>query len=89
MSAQTILVPSFPTPTAPRGARIAADLFTRAWRAFAARPVVKGSAAPVSMARRIAEASRVRALAWQVRDADPRFAAELQAAADRHERLGE
>ena len=89
MSAQTILVPSFPAPTAPRGARIAADLFARVWRAFAGRPAVKGSAQSVSMARRIAEASRVRVLAWQMRDADPRFAAELQAAADRHERLGE
>ena len=89
MTTQTILVPSVPTPSAPRGARIAAALFACAWRVVAALRRAEPVAAPRSMARRIAEASRVRALAWQLRDEDPRFAAELQAAADRHERLGE
>lgn len=37
----------------------------------------------------VREACKVRALAEKVRATDPRFAADLFAAADRHERLGD
>ncbi|MEO7246616.1 MAG: hypothetical protein ABIX12_15900 [Rubrivivax sp.] len=44
---------------------------------------------PPAPRTRVEEACEVRALARQVNDQDPRFAADLYAAADRHERLPE
>jgi hypothetical protein len=64
--------------TVPRGSRVAASLFTRLL-SWAFRP-----AAPRKMSR-AAEAADVRAMAYRVLNTDPGFAADLFAAADRHE----
>jgi hypothetical protein len=80
MTTTTVQVLSVPTPAMPRGARVAASLFVRAARGLSAA----FAAAPISRSQ---EAAQVRALAYEVRSADPRFAADLYAAADRHELL--
>lgn len=70
-------------PTLPRGARLAADamLFLgRAWQGLFT-PTPSAAATPE------AEARAVRELALQYQQTDPHFAADLMAAADRHERL--
>jgi hypothetical protein len=73
-------------PAYPRGSRLAATLWLALRRALSARP----QPAP---AQRTAgqeaqeEARAVRELALTYRAADPAFAADLLAAADRHERL--
>lgn len=78
MSTTTVKVLHVPSPAMPRGARVAADLFVRASRWLSSRP-----------ARRVAspgeEAAAVREFAYRVRATDPGFAADLFAAADRHE----
>ena len=70
-------------PTVPRGARLAADamlFLSRAWQGlFMVAP--PAAAAPEEDAR------AVRELALQYQQSDPNFAADLMAAADRHERL--
>jgi hypothetical protein len=66
------------TPAMPRGAWLAAQLFTRA-AAWLRKP-----AAPLS---RAAEAAQVREFAYGLMKTDPGFAADLFAAADRHESL--
>jgi hypothetical protein len=63
---------------APRGARVAAGLFTRLL-GWAARPVT------AQKPSRAAEAADVREMAYRVLRTDPGFAADLFAAADRHE----
>ena len=68
-------------PRTPRGARIG-DLIARLWLAVAPTP----AAAPAPRTR-VEEAAEVRELARRVQSGDPRFAADLFAAADRHERL--
>jgi hypothetical protein len=68
-------------PSIPRGSRYAALVFIALWRALAdlgrrAQPRAKSPAQ---------EAQEVRELAWSYRETDPGFAADLAAAADRHE----
>jgi hypothetical protein len=70
-------------PAVPRGARYAAAVFLALWRALTPRI---GSTAPAARTP-TQEAQEVRELALEVQQTDPRFAAELLAAADRHERL--
>jgi len=66
-------------PSVPRGSRYAALIFIALWRmGRSARPRGKSPAQ---------EAQDVRELAWSYRETDPGFAADLAAAADRHERL--
>ena len=80
MATTTIHVPSVSPQRVPRGAVVAAALYAGAsnWlrRQFAARAQT-----------RVEEAAEVRALANRLRDADPSFAADLYAAALRHEAL--
>jgi hypothetical protein len=71
-------------PPQPRGARLAAAVF------LALARVIAGllAAAPAARVKGAGEeAQEVRKLALQYQQTDPRFAAELLAAADRHERL--
>ena len=70
-------------PTMPRGARFAADAMlylARAWQGLF-------TVVPPAPATPEAEARAVRELALQYQQTDPNFAADLMAAADRHERL--
>ncbi len=67
-----------------RGSRPAAAAFLALWRW--AGQLGKRPAKPASRLA-AAEANEVRQLALEVRRSDPRFAADLFAAADRHERL--
>lgn len=82
MSSITIHVPT--RVSAPRGALLAAQAFSRllSWfensRALRARALDENS--------RVGDAARVRRFAQQIMADDPRFAADLFAAADRHER---
>lgn len=69
---------------APHGASLAAALFTRALGWFQSRHQQRLSEHGVNT--RASEAARVRRFAEQVMNDDPRFAADLFAAADRHER---
>ena len=82
MSTIHLQVASRVTPDNPWGARAAAAVFVALWRLvvglFRAAP-----ARPQSVEE---EARAVREMAWQYRKVDPRFAADLMAAADRHER---
>lgn len=68
---------------APRGAHWAAGAATAAWRLLSR---LLGPSAPVEMSP-IAEAASVRLLAYEFLESDPGFAADLFAAADRHEVL--
>lgn len=78
MTTTTVEVLSVRTPAIPRGARVAADLFSRAL-AWLSTP-----AAPRRLSR-AEEAADVRKLAYSLRNTDPGFAADLFAAAARHE----
>jgi hypothetical protein len=81
MSSTTLQVLHVEQPSMPRGARVAADLFVRASRWLASRPATPHQT-------RVQEAEAVREYAYSVQRSDPRFAADLYAAADRHE-MGE
>lgn len=70
-------------PDNPRGARAAAALFVAFVRLLSG---LFRSAGPRPRSAE-EEAQAVRELALSYRDTDPRFAADLLAAADRHERL--
>jgi len=70
-------------PAMPRGSRLAAAAFIALWRAVAAL----GRNAPPRARTPGQEAQEVRELAWSYRQTDPGFAADLAAAADRHEQL--
>lgn len=70
-------------PDNPRGARAAAYVFVALWRFVAAM----FRAAPVRTPSVEQEAQAVREMALQYQKVDPRFAADLMAAADRHERV--
>jgi hypothetical protein len=78
MSTTTVQVLHVPSPAMPRGARVAADLFVRASRWLSSRPTQR-AVTPGE------EAAAVREFAHRVRATDPGFAADLFAAADRHE----
>ena len=80
MTTTTFDVPAVRSAAAPRGARVAAQLFARlaGWLRVP----------PVAPARtRAEEAAEVRELAYRVQSTDPGFAADLFAAAARHEAL--
>lgn len=70
-------------PSIPRGSRYAAWVFIALWRALARM----GRRAPPRGKSPAQEAQAVRELAWSYRQTDPGFAADLAAAADRHEQL--
>lgn len=70
-------------PALPRGSRYAAAIFLALWRAVADL----GRSAPPRAKSPAREAQEVREMAWSYRQSDPGFAADLAAAADRHERL--
>ena len=70
-------------PANPRGARVAAALVVAVWRLLAGL----GRKVPPRAKTPAEEAHDVRELALTHQATDPRFAAELFAAADRHERL--
>lgn len=79
MSHSTVNVLHVPTPAMPRGSILIAALFNAAAALFRRAP-----AAPQTRAQ---EAAAVRELARQQQFIDPGFAADLYAAADRHESL--
>jgi hypothetical protein len=68
---------------APAGARVAAEVFSAflSW----ARAVAAQRAARQLRTARLLEAAKVRIYAQRIAHEDPRFAADLLAAADRHE----
>jgi hypothetical protein len=68
----------------PRGARVAVAAVLALRAAFAA--LRRGLAQHRAYRSRVAEAAKVRAMARQMARHDPRVAAEMLAAADRHER---
>ena len=70
-------------PDNPRGARAAAYVFVALWRLVAG--LFRAVAPPPKSEEE--EAQAVRELALQYQKAGPRFAADLMAAADRHERV--
>ena len=70
-------------PVNPRGSRLAAAMFIALSRGIERL----GRTAPPRAKSPSREAQEVRDMAWEVQRTDPRFAAELYAAADRHERL--
>ena len=80
----TITVNTHATVLAPRGAEIAAAWFTALLNWF--EKTTRRRAQQQAYATRIGEAARVRAYAQQIMAQDPRFASDLFAAADRHER---
>ncbi|MEP7282646.1 MAG: hypothetical protein ABI696_11765 [Rubrivivax sp.] len=69
----------------PRAGAVLGHAATQLRRWLVGVPTVR----PPAPRTRVEEACEVRALARQVNDQDPRFAADLDAAADRHERLPE
>jgi hypothetical protein len=75
-----------PAPVAaPRGALWAASAAAALLRGFASRRTPVDTLAREALDERQAEAAKVRRLADEWRTVDPRFAADLYAAADRHE----
>jgi hypothetical protein len=73
-------------PAYPFGSRIAAAVYLAAAQALAA--LARAGRKPTPDAKSPAEeAQAVRELAWEYQGVDPRFAADLRAAADRHERV--
>ena len=73
----TITVPHVDTPAMPRGAQAAGALYSALRTVFAPRTR--------RIPTRYEEAAAVRALAREMQDVDPSFAADLYAAACRHE----
>lgn len=82
MSSVTLARPA--TVAAPRAAAWAADLWFAVGQAFRRSAEVRTSQLAADTVRR--EATEVRELAWHMLSQDPRMAADLLAAADRHER---
>ena len=78
MSRTFVSILHVPTPATPRGAQAVEILYT--WIAAAFR-----SASSPPVLTRAEEAAPVRALAYSVQDKQPGFAADLFAAAARHE----
>jgi hypothetical protein len=70
-------------PSIPRGSRFAAAVFIALRRAV----VRAGRGASSRATDPVQDAQQVRELAWSYRQSDPGFAADLAAAADRHEQL--
>ena len=82
MTSTTVEVLSVRSPAMPRGARVAAYLFTGfpRWISSPAKP---------RQLTRAEEAADVRKLAYEMQATDPGFANDLFAAAARHESLGD
>lgn len=80
----TITVNSPERVSMPLGATVAAGLFLRVLSWFATAKAQRSHT--LDEASRVGEAARVRRMAQEVMIDDPRFAADLFAAADRHER---
>jgi len=80
MTTTTIEVLTTRTPAMPRGARVAADLVAR----FAGWLKIPTAPRAVSRSQ---QAASVREMAYRVQHTDPGFAADLFAAAARHEAL--
>jgi hypothetical protein len=70
-------------PLNPRGSRLAAAVFIAVWRGLERL----GQSAPPRATSPAKQAQEVRDMACEVQATDPRFAADLYAAADRHEQL--
>jgi hypothetical protein len=83
MNRNNVHVLSLPTLAAPRGARWAAEVYGRVAGWFASKP---SADYPHPYSR---EALQVRELAYRVQDTDPGFAADLFAAAARHEGMAD
>lgn len=83
MSSTTLKFTGVPAVTPQRGARWAAALFVAAWQGVARLL----TAAPRALTR-AQEAAEVREMARHLAATDPGFAADLMAAADRHETTG-
>lgn len=80
----TTITVNTPAPiSAPRGAVLAANIFAKLLGGLSA--MAAGRASRQLQAQRVAEANEVRQLAQDVMAQDRRFAADLLAAADRHE----
>jgi hypothetical protein len=77
-TASTFGVLHIDTPATPRGSIFAAQVFTR---------IAGWAKAPVRKVSRASEAAAVREMAVSVQHTDPGFAADLFAAAARHESL--
>lgn len=77
MSSTTFVTPAQAPLTAPRGARWAAEIVVRVWRVVARALATPPARTDVASLRRYAASLQA---------SDPRFAADLFAAADRHER---
>lgn len=84
MNSTHVHVLSLPTLVAPRGARWAAEAYARVAGWFAGKPAAVAYTQPYSQ-----EAAQVRELAYRVQDTDPGFAADLFAAAARHEGMAD
>jgi hypothetical protein len=82
MTTSLLNVPAVRPLSMPRGARIAAALFLRV-ATWLTRP------APKRVLSRAEEAAAVRSMAYRMQEIDPGFAADLYAAAARHESFGE
>ena len=82
MTTITYDVPAVRVAPIPRGARVAAELFIGALNWFKRAPL------PRTLSRRD-EAATVRDMARRLQHTDPGFAADLFAAAARHEALGD
>jgi hypothetical protein len=84
----TTITAHTPSPVAaPRGAALAAKLFARVLDALEGIGRARAMAVLSRMeATRATEAARLRLFAQQWERQDPRYAADLYAAADRHER---
>jgi hypothetical protein len=85
MSTTTFITPALAPTRAPRGARWAAALVARLWNGVAALAASR----PLPARAAAGDAAALRAYASRIARDDPRYAADLFAAADRHERLFE
>ena len=83
MSTITVHIPL--TVAEPRGARVAAHVFASLLRWM--QGWVEARQVRQHQSSRISEAARVRRMANAMYEVDPRFATDLMAAADRHERF--
>jgi hypothetical protein len=83
MSTFSVQAGSRAGPSNPRGDRIAAAILTALWRSIARL----GQRVPPAPHTPAQQAQEVREMAVLQMRTDPRFAADLFAAADRHERL--
>ncbi len=89
MNSNTLHMASPPNRTAPRGALFAGALFAKAGLALSTLFATLFAKAPAAKLTRAQEAAHVRAMADRVSKTEPGFAADLYAAAARHEDLAD